>query len=710
MIKTTNSTQERTERYDRYPGPRSFVDNDIDRDLFFGREHEIEHLLHRVRAVQFLVLFAKSGLGKTSLLQAGLYSRLREHGLLPIPVRLNQPEAEPVRTVLDALRAECQARRVQCASQDTEGLWEFFKATDLWQGEVLLTPVLVFDQFEEIFTLQSEKARASFGTQLGELAGRGLPSSVRKRLQTGEKMRSTDTPPNVKVILSLREEYVGALEDLAPHVPAVFEQRFRLAPLSKEVARRAVVEPAALERPDLFETRPFRYEERTLDDMLAFLADRQGEVEPFQLQVVCRHAEQQVSKRQREQNGAVEVDEVLLGGRKAMENLMNGFYLQAIRQLPRWGQRSRAREFCELGLISPNGHRVSIEHGQIRQQYKVNDASLDKLAQTRLIRKESRPRLEGFYYELSHDSVARAVSRSRRFRVPTRVKLVGLAAFVLLTGIGGWLAQQTYKADRQAVEARQRAEVTASVSQGNLKELIKRGGLLEPEMIIIHSGKFRMGDIQGDENEKPVRQVTIKPFAIGQYEITFEQYDQFALATDRELPSDEAWGRGRRPVINVSWRDAVDYATWLSQQTGKRYRLPTESEWEYAARSGKSDTWAGTSDESQLRDYAVFSTKSTAAVGGTQPVGGKKPNGLGLYDMSGNVWEWVEDCWHANYTEAPADGSPWLEASNGHCSLHVIRGGSWNYPPWTLRASFRGRNYTNTPYRFIGFRLVQDID
>lgn len=234
-----------------------------------------------------------------------------------------------------------------------------------------------------------------------------------------------------------------------------------------------------------------------------------------------------------------------------------------------------------------------------------------------------------------------------------------------------------------------------------------------PEMQPVAAGRFQQGDTHGggQNDEKPVHEVTIKPFAIAKFEVTFDEYDRFALATGRLLPGDQGWGRGQRPVINVSWQDAKDYAAWLSEKTGKHYRLPTESEWEYAARSeGKDDLWAGTSDKEQLRLYAVYTVYSQNR---TAPVGhdrGRKPNGIGLYDMSGNVLEWVEDCLHDTYEAAPTDGAAWLEAGRGDCQDRMNRGGAWGANrPETLRVSRRFSNVSGTRNDGLGFRLVQDI-
>ena len=238
-----------------------------------------------------------------------------------------------------------------------------------------------------------------------------------------------------------------------------------------------------------------------------------------------------------------------------------------------------------------------------------------------------------------------------------------------------------------------------TVFQDNLKD-----GSSGPEMIIIPAGTFQMGDIHGmgTDDEKPVHKVNIrKPFALGRYQVTFDQYDYFAKLTERRLPKDEGWGRGRRPAINVSWDEAVEYTKWLSSQTGKRYRLPTEAEWEYAVRSGgKDEIWAGTSDENELARYAVFGKQQT------EPVGSRKPNGLGLYDMSGNVWEWVDDCWHESYDGAPDDGSAWFVTGGGESGRRVFRGGSWFTEPDFLRSSYRTRTIADIRNNGIGFRLA----
>ncbi|MDF0676356.1 MAG: SUMF1/EgtB/PvdO family nonheme iron enzyme [Nitrospira sp.] len=287
-------------------------------------------------------------------------------------------------------------------------------------------------------------------------------------------------------------------------------------------------------------------------------------------------------------------------------------------------------------------------------------------------------------------------AREAAERASRRQRYFSLALLLLFLGgwIVTWLWQKGYDLDQAALKIQ---SLVVSIH-------------VPPKMVQIPAGTFQMGDVEklGESWRNPVHSVTIKLFAMGQYEVTFEEYDRFAIAEGKSLAGDLGWGRGRRPVINVSWDDAKAYAAWLSKTTGKHYRLPTESEWEYAARSGaKQEVWAGTSEESELDKYAVFSNNSGIR---TAEVGTKKTNEFGLHDLSGNVFEWVEDCAHAMYEGAPQDGSAWLEASGGDCTLRMIRGGSWYFGPVYLRASYRFRFDTVFRFNYLGFRLAQDLE
>jgi formylglycine-generating enzyme required for sulfatase activity len=234
-----------------------------------------------------------------------------------------------------------------------------------------------------------------------------------------------------------------------------------------------------------------------------------------------------------------------------------------------------------------------------------------------------------------------------------------------------------------------------------------------PEMIVISAGKFRMGDIQGRglKVEQPVHEVHIRrPFAVSRYEITFDQYDEFARVTGRQLPDDEGFGRGRRPVIRVSWNEAVEYTAWLSQQTGKHYRLPTEAEWEYAARGGTVTAyWWGNEMKPGFANCESCGTPPDKIQ--TMPVGSFQPNPFGLYDTVGNVREWVEDCWHDSYQGAPSDGSAWEKEQNGTCNGRVHRGGSFRgVNKNNLSSSSRDKARAGARPYWVGFRLVREIE
>jgi formylglycine-generating enzyme required for sulfatase activity len=257
----------------------------------------------------------------------------------------------------------------------------------------------------------------------------------------------------------------------------------------------------------------------------------------------------------------------------------------------------------------------------------------------------------------------------------------------------------------------------------------------KPVMVTIPAGEFQMGDLngKGDKDEQPVHAVHItKAFELGQYEVTFDEYDLFAAATGREKPSDQGWHRGDRPIINVSWDDAVTYTQWLSGRTGLEYRLPSEAEWEYAARSTTTTERYWPENPVGEADAActysnVFDAKNSTANKNTYsgitwepftcedqyqytaPVGQFKANLWQLHDMLGNVWEWTQECYVDNYQASPLDGSAQESTDGKACPLRVLRGGSWYFEPMFVRSANRVRTAPGDRDNDIGFRLARTL-
>ena len=259
------------------------------------------------------------------------------------------------------------------------------------------------------------------------------------------------------------------------------------------------------------------------------------------------------------------------------------------------------------------------------------------------------------------------------------------------------------------------ATTTTTTTAGTVfSDPLKDGGQ-GPEMVVLPTGSFKMGSPSTETgryiNEGPVRTVTIgKRIAMGRYEVTFDDYNRFTAdsSTTQTLPADEGWGRGSRPVINVSQVDAKAYATWLSAQTGKTYRLPSEAEWEYAARAGTTTAYPW-GNGFVLNRANCFGCGSAWDNKESAPVGSFAANAFGLYDLHGNVWEWVEDCLHNNYEGAPSDGSAWTTSCDGSVRA-VARGGSWNVNPRFLRSAYRAWGSPSDRSGGDGFRLVQDLN
>ena len=240
---------------------------------------------------------------------------------------------------------------------------------------------------------------------------------------------------------------------------------------------------------------------------------------------------------------------------------------------------------------------------------------------------------------------------------------------------------------------------------------------------MIPAGTFRMGCVSGRDPcysyERPVHEVEVSSFALSKHEVTRGQFAAFVAATGHNTRGgcvgigtgswrDKGWQNDGHPVVCVSWEDAQAYVRWLRRETGGRYRLPSESEWEYAGRGGTTTAWFWDDRGEDWCEYANAGDSDDRCDDGwerTAPVGSFPANGSGLHDMAGNVWEWVEDCWHDDYDGAPRDGSAWTR--DGDCSRRVLRGGSWSNDPWFLRSAYRGRHVAESRHTDNGFRVAR---
>ena len=235
-----------------------------------------------------------------------------------------------------------------------------------------------------------------------------------------------------------------------------------------------------------------------------------------------------------------------------------------------------------------------------------------------------------------------------------------------------------------------------------------------PPLVVVPPRGFLMGspldELGREPGEGPRHLVTIGGrLAAGKYEVTFEQWHACVVEGGcRHRPFDEGWGGGMRPVLNVNWHDARQFVRWLSGKTGKRYRLPSEAEWEFIARAGTTTAYPWGSDT--FRPGNANCNDSSSPWGGQRsaPVGSFRPNGAGIHDLAGNVREWVEDCRHAGYRGAPADGRPWIEA--GDCRRRMMRGGSWADAPDQVRSAVREFAAATLRNDTIGFRVVRSLD
>jgi formylglycine-generating enzyme required for sulfatase activity len=310
----------------------------------------------------------------------------------------------------------------------------------------------------------------------------------------------------------------------------------------------------------------------------------------------------------------------------------------------------------------------------------------------------------------------RARQRVRRFQASAYVLLVGIIAALVGWMNEAWILEQWrwFAVVRPYMLAQVRPHVLSAGAERALKpgDSFKECAKDCPEMVVIPAGEFTMGSPASEkgryDDEGPQHKVVFaKPLAVAKVDVTFDDWDACVAHGDCDpRVSDSGYGRGRQPVINVTWDDARHYAAWMSRMTGKPYRLLSEAEFEYAARAGTQTAYPW-GDDIGRNNANCNGCGSKWDDKQPSPVGSFPANRFGLYDMHGNVWRWIEDCWHGNYEGAPQDSSAWIEGAD--CSRRVVRGGTWDSGPRDLRSAVRFRTSTVARDSYLGFRVARTL-
>jgi formylglycine-generating enzyme required for sulfatase activity len=761
-----------------------------DSDYFFGRERETIEVLNALAAQsgRLPVLLGNSGVGKSSVAQAGVMAALRRQAwpetagdVSPWPPTFQnsrrwcfltmRPGAEPIKGLVEAFLESWQfdagdPQRIRRRNEWMELLLDDNKKTNLAdlldetcrRHQELNQPkppafLLYVDQGEELYSPRTEERQRH---RFSEVLAHGLAD------------------PRLRAFMSIRSDFLGALQADEPLFDA--RRQIDVPPLRESQLREVVSRPAAVLSAG--------FEPETLAADIARRTAEESAKDAGALPLLSYLLEDMWTKMVERGDGRLRLPAVAIAlGRVLVE--------RADKFLAHHPESQEAlRRLLTLKLADVREDGEPTKRRGLRSEFSDNEWRLvSELADhpNRLLVTTTSEAGET-YAEVAHEAVFRRwqklrdwIAAEREFlawrsgleaarrtwqAAPDRSKPDALLMGFALVQAQRWLAKrhadlpdvdrdfiaQSSKAARRRVRRRREVLVGAlgltivavlKLNEARLREqwhwftvtrpymqkevgpyvlaaeaeqILKPGDSFKecskecPTMVVVPSGKFMMGSLASErdryDNEGPQHEVVFaRSFAVAKFDVTFADWDACVSLGRCPEVSDAGYGRGTKPVINVSWDDAQQYVAWFSEMTGRSYRLLTEAEWEYAARAGSTTVyfWGDEIGKGNANCSACGSQWDNRE---TSPVGSFKPNAFGLYDMVGNVWQWVQDCYHDNFNGAPTDGSA---LSIGECSPHVVRGGSFSFNPQNLRSAFRSRDTTGTRYDNLGFRVGRTL-
>ncbi|MCI0465759.1 MAG: SUMF1/EgtB/PvdO family nonheme iron enzyme [Beijerinckiaceae bacterium] len=768
---------------------------EADADFFFGRARETAEVIGALAAaVKLPILLGNSGVGKSSVAQAGVLASLMRQAwpdaaeaLGPWPSAFAasrhwcfltlKPGNEPVRALVETLVQIWQLDAVDTESEKRKEKW----VRDLLDGAVTLRNLLNATQarYRDELNQPEPPAFLIYIDQGEELYVR---AEERQRRRFSEVIAKGIADPRIYALMSMRTDFFGELQKDEPLFSV--HRQINIPPLREAELREVVTKPAGL--------LSARFETDRLADIITQRTSEDSVKDAGALPLLSYTLDDMWTRMVKQGDGVLrlpaqsfEVGGVLvdrangyLAARpKSQDELRRIFTLKlaTVREGEEPARRRAARsEFTEdewrlvtelashpyrlLVTVTPEAGetyaevaheavfkrwdklrdwiaakreflawKTGLEAARRAWQATPEDSKTGALlmatplaqAQDWLAKRgEDLPAADRDFIVLSAKRESKTRARARHKQALIYVLMAGIIA-----GLIGWINQSYIKEEVSwffTMRPYMHSEVLPYALSAEAERALRpKDSFREcakdcPEMVAVKEGEFWMGSPPEEEGryetEGPRHKVTIaKRFAVSKFEVTFADWAACVAVggcPQEGRASGAGMGRDKKPVIYVSWDDAKHYVAWFSKMTGKEYRLLTEAEWEYAARAGTKTRYFWGDDPGKGNANcdgcgSQWDTKETA------PVGSFKPNAFGLYNMHGNVWEWVEDAWHENYNGAPEDGSAWLQG--GDPSLRAVRGGSWIVYPQDLRAATRDRDTTYSRSSNLGFRVARTL-